>query len=224
MTILSAAVLVACAFPADASKLHLMANPSEEDVQLGSCLSMLLCAFVCAAIYFAIYRLGLFKGLVVHGVRVDKISDALATEVDQKTKAQLASLKTQKMGIGSVGALDLEATAVLDAVLDNPIWQNLSQMWQQGCKNTLFAINDTAHGRGGCAMLDINNCADDDGLLAYGDDLGKSNALDNWYNEKLDFSTGLESKTGASTDLFAPLDKNEDLKVLPAAPILMDDY
>lgn len=208
--ILIPALVITSSICVDAAKLY-NADATLEDVQLGGLSCLLLMTFVGLAIYFASYRLGLLKGIVIQGVHVNTVADAIAAEVDQKAKEKLSGVKQMDLsGAKMPFGLDLEASAVLDAVLDNSSFQDLSQKWQSGCKEVLLALN----GSGSTSardMLDNRDCQEKNGLLADCDDADVSNDQ-SWVSEKLDFS---QCPAPPTADLFKPLDASEDIQVLP---------
>jgi len=226
----SAVLLAACACCANAihletSQLSLQTGvdrSSVEDVQLTGLSSLFLMSFLGLAIYFAVYRLGLLKGIVVHGIQAEALSDAIATEVDANTKYHLKSLKNMDIVAAAnplLAGLDKEASGVLDTILGNPLLQDGAQKLQAGCQEALEALQGSA-ATTARAMLDIDDeCQENHGLLADCDD--EAGATDQWFTEKLDFNQCPEAS--ASDVLLKPLDFTEDLQVLPAEPLIFDE-
>lgn len=198
-----------------------------EEVQLGGLTSLFLMAFLGAAIYFAVYRLGLLKGVVVQGVQVDSLADALATEVNAQTKAQLAGIKKMNLVEAAdpiLAGVDKEASAMVNTIMDHSLVQEMSQKWEfeSALNQAMGALQGSAISAR--AMLDVDECHEGDGLLADCDDNDRADGQNEWYKQQLDFS---QCPQPASEDLFKPLDNSEDLQVLPAAsseaPLIFDE-
>jgi hypothetical protein len=179
-----------------------------EEVQLSGLSSLLVKALLGLAIYFAVYRLGFLKGVVVRGVKVDAIADDLAYKVDLRCK-ESEFLQDVKKDVNQMylGA-DLEASTVLDTVLDSSVFQDVSQKWQAGCKEALIALQGgqtTAR-----AMLDVNVSHEKGGLLADTDDAYESDV--HLFTQGLDFGVPEPPKT----EDFAHFDPKEGIQVTAA--------